>query len=590
MTIENKEVAALAINGKAVQLLTINGEYVYGSQKDLSICTIEAVESSVLYTGKPVKTLIEIVDEEEAGGTLLVEGKDYTLEWFDNIEVGTARAVAKGKGGYKGTLQTVFEVKSNDISTNGYDFEIDPTAFPSYASSFDVQIVAAIDSAFNRMVEGVDFIQSNDNAGTVTITGIGKYTGSTTRTYRIINVVNYLTFTSSQDNSTIALNAVGTPDPISLEYCTNNEDTWQPYTVGDTLTIANGQKVKFRGNNSTFSKGDNDYYNFAMTGKIAASGSVMTLIDQANDYRIVGNYMFAYLFKDCASLETAPELPATQLANYYYRNMFQGCTSLTTAPALPATTLANSCYQSMFYRCSSLTTAPALPATTLANSCYQSMFHSCTSLTTAPALPATTLATRCYKDMFNGCSSLTQAPELPATTLAYYCYEYMFQGCTSLTTAPALPATTLSVSCYKDMFNGCSSLTQAPELPAATLTEDCYRAMFYNCTSLTTAPDQLPAATLLNNCYALMFYNCTSLTTAPALPATTLANGCYSHMFYHCTNLNHISVRFTEWNSNATQNWVQNVAASGTFVCPAALPDERGTSRIPYNWTKQDAA
>jgi hypothetical protein len=82
----------------------------------------------------------------------------------------------------------------------------------------------------------------------------------------------------------------------------------------------------------------------------------------------------------------------------------------------------NYCYYCMFYNCTSLTQAPALPAETLAHSCYASMFQDCTSLTQAPALPATTLADYCYAGMFNGCTSLTQAPELPATTLADYCY------------------------------------------------------------------------------------------------------------------------------------------------------------------------
>ena len=38
-----------------------------------------------------------------------------------------------------------------------------------------------------------------------------------------------------------------------------------------------------------------------------------------------------------------------------YRNLFQNCASLTTAPALPATTLADSCYYQMFWDCDSLT-------------------------------------------------------------------------------------------------------------------------------------------------------------------------------------------------------------------------------------------
>ena len=137
----------------------------------------------------------------------------------------------------------------------------------------------------------------------------------------------------------------------------------------------------------------------------------------------------------------------------------------------------------------------------------------------------------------------------------------MFYGCTSLTTAPALPATQLASSCYSNMFQGCSSLTAAPALPATTLA---------------------------NNCYYAMFNGCTSLTTAPALPATTLANNCYYQMFIDCRSLNSIEVAFTDWIgvTNPTDNWLNNVAASGTFICPAALPDERGANRIPTDWTK----
>jgi hypothetical protein len=90
------------------------------------------------------------------------------------------------------------------------------------------------------------------------------------------------------------------------------------------------------------------------------------------------------------------------------------------------------CYAYMFQNCTSLTKAPILPATTSANSCYAVMFYNCTSLIQAPELPATTLAIECYTNMFFNCTSLTQAPELPATTLAYGCYTYIFEGCTNI--------------------------------------------------------------------------------------------------------------------------------------------------------------
>ena len=195
------------------------------------------------------------------------------------------------------------------------------------------------------------------------------------------------------------------------------------------------------------------------------------------------------------------------------------------------------------------------------------------------------MADDCYANMFNGCTSLTSAPALPATTLADYCYYNMFQGCTSLTSAPELPATTLAVYCYYHMFQGCTSLTSAPELPATTLASNCYNYMFYGCTSLTSAPE-LPATTLASRCYYGMFYDCTSLTSAPELPAITLASSCYTHMFSGCASLSSVDVDFTSWSpTNATTNWLNNVAPSGTFTCPSELDTTtRDASHVPVNW------
>ena len=87
-------------------------------------------------------------------------------------------------------------------------------------------------------------------------------------------------------------------------------------------------------------------------------------------------------------------------------------------------------------------------------------------------------------------------------------------------------------------------------------------------------------------CYYRMFEHCTSLTQAPKLPATTLADECYSYMFQFCKSLNNINVNFSAWNpSNATTGWLYNVSPTGTFTCPEALPEERGSKYIPDGWT-----
>ena len=84
-----------------------------------------------------------------------------------------------------------------------------------------------------------------------------------------------------------------------------------------------------------------------------------------------------------------------------------------------------------------------------------------------------------------------------------------------------------------------------------------------------------------------MFYNCTSLETAPALPATTLVNGCYGGMFSNCSKLNSIVMLATDISAtNCLDNWVRNVASTGTFVKAASMTSlPSGEDGIPLGWT-----
>ena len=226
-----------------------------------------------------------------------------------------------------------------------------------------------------------------------------------------------LCFTAEQANSTVRISKTGNPTSKTILYSTDAVN-WSAYTIGTDIVLENvGDKVWMKagegGNSGSWFASIMVNYRFKMTGLIAASGNLMSIVDGETE------------------TFTAKR----------FQSLFQGCTSLTTAPALPATTLAKDCYLTMFYNCRSLISAPAvLPAETLVagtseiNGCYGQMFYGCTSLTTAPALPATTLASYCYPKMFRGCTSLTATPLLPATALPTGCYFEMFEGCTSLAT------------------------------------------------------------------------------------------------------------------------------------------------------------
>jgi hypothetical protein len=196
-----------------------------------------------------------------------------------------------------------------------------------------------------------------------------------------------LCFTAEEAGSTVTMTTRGnSPPTVTLETSYDGE-IWEPFTVNITTIMlpAVGDKVFFRageGGNQCLGLSRAIYNYFVMTGRVAASGSIMSLLNGINPTFEIpdNNYCFAYLFNNCASLTKAPELPAVRLVNYCYFGMFSGCTSLTKAPELPATTLAGVCYSYMFSGCTALIQAPMLYAVTTTTNCYNNMFVKCSSL------------------------------------------------------------------------------------------------------------------------------------------------------------------------------------------------------------------
>lgn len=431
---------------------------------------------------------------------------------------------------------------------------------------------------------------------------------------------NYLTFVALE-NGTFGFNTTQIYGGYrSIEYSLDSGATWQTLASGSsTPTVTAGNKVYWR---DTKRDDGGNGRRFSSTGRFNVEGNVMSLLygdNFAGQTDISGN-PFNALFGNLNKLVSAENLvlPATTLYGYDYNGMFYGCSSLTKAPQLPATTMAVNCYGGMFDGCTSLVSPPELPATTLAAGCYNLMFNGCTSLTGATVSPATNLPDSCYALMYSGCTKLTEAQSFPANlTMGYHCCYYMFRDCKKLVNAPEMDATTVGEqACYgmfmdctglktapptltattfgnyafQYMFAGCTGLTTAPSvISAATLSSGCCYSMFEGCTSLATAP-QLPSTSVEYNCYVRMFRGCTSLTTAPVLSAATLAEGCYYGMFSGCTSLNNITCLAINISaSQCVTNWVNGVAATGTFIKDANNTSwTTGDNGIPNNWTVQN--
>lgn len=111
--------------------------------------------------------------------------------------------------------------------------------------------------------------------------------------------------------------------------------------------------------------------------------------------------------------------------------------------------------------------------------------------------------------------------------------------------------------------------------------------MFEGCTSLTAAPE-LPAMTLASYCYNSMFKDCTSLASLPILKSKSIDIGCYSNMFSGCTSLNEVKASIADYNltTDYTENWLANVAATGTFYTDYEdFSVTQGPTTVPVGWT-----
>lgn len=98
----------------------------------------------------------------------------------------------------------------------------------------------------------------------------------------------------------------------------------------------------------------------------------------------------------------------------------------------------------------------------------------------------------------------------------------------------------------------------------------------------------LPSNTI-KGCYTGLFNQCSTLVTSPELRATTLTENCYAGLFNFCGSLNEVTTYANDISAtNCLHNWLQNVAATGTFhnLGNPAPTYPSGASGIPTGWTE----
>ena len=171
--------------------------------KDISELTIDEIGDKI-YTGKLITPELRIKD----GDTVLIKNEDYTINYTNNINVGTANAVIKGIGNYTGQVEKQFNIVRKDIN---YTTILDIPDQIYTGQSIEADVVIESDGIV--LNEGEDYIIeyiNNQEVGTATIRieGMGNYTGTMTKTFNIVeadsNSGNQNTGTSNNGDDTVA--------------------------------------------------------------------------------------------------------------------------------------------------------------------------------------------------------------------------------------------------------------------------------------------------------------------------------------------------------------------------------------------------
>ena len=209
----------------------ING--VPESKIDLSSATVNSIDSQT-YTGSSIEPSVTVT----LNGKTLKLNEDYTLTYSNNVNVGNATITINGIGNYTGSKKINFNIvpKKLDISSATVN-SINSQTYTGF--SIEPSVTVTLNGKTLKLNEDYTLTYSNNvNVGTATITinGIGNYTGSKKINFNI--VPKKLDISSATVNSISSKTYTGSSIKPSVTVKLNNK----------TLKLNTDYKVSYSNN------------------------------------------------------------------------------------------------------------------------------------------------------------------------------------------------------------------------------------------------------------------------------------------------------------------------------------------------------
>ena len=152
-------------------------------RKSVSDLTITLSSSSFTYSGTAKQPTVTVKD----GETTLVRDKHYSLEYKDNINAGTAKAIITGINDYKDSATKNFTITPKPIAMT--TITVSPSSFVYDGTAKKPDVI--VKDGEKTLVKGTDYLinsySNNVNAGTasVIVVGKGNYHNSATKNFTI---------------------------------------------------------------------------------------------------------------------------------------------------------------------------------------------------------------------------------------------------------------------------------------------------------------------------------------------------------------------------------------------------------------------
>ena len=187
--INNKEVgkASIIIKGIGNYTGTVTKTFNIKSVEENKVEDVNKMNVSIVdkqtYTGIKITPDVEI---KTSDGKALKRDTDYKLRYYDNINVGSAKIEITGIGNYNGTKTITFEIIPKQISAT----IIKDITDQKYTGE-EIKPKVQITDGSSKLVEDKDYEVSYDNnietgVALIKIIGKGNYTGTTNKSFRII--------------------------------------------------------------------------------------------------------------------------------------------------------------------------------------------------------------------------------------------------------------------------------------------------------------------------------------------------------------------------------------------------------------------